>query len=191
MKPEYSVSPIMLFMPRERIIFVSVRPARLDDADSIARVHVQAWQAAYHDLLPAEYLQSLSVEEWSANWRSLLEAGVPEVWVAEAHKEIVGWSSFDTCRDEDAQTGTGELWGIYIAASHWSCGLGWELWLAAKRRLIERRFASVTLWVLADNQRAIQFYKRQGFTIDASAAKAIVIGGCEVSEIRMTMPLSD
>jgi hypothetical protein len=37
---------------------VSIRPAKIDDADGIAAVHVASWQWFYRDLLPAELIEA-------------------------------------------------------------------------------------------------------------------------------------
>ncbi|SEQ45832.1 hypothetical protein SAMN03159444_01720 [Pseudomonas sp. NFACC02] len=59
----------------------SLRPS---DAKAIARVHISSWQAAYRDLMPAEYLQSLGAS---------LHQRESNVFVAEVNNEVVGWMS--------------------------------------------------------------------------------------------------
>ena len=39
----------------------AIRQATLADAHAIATIHVQSWQHAYADILPAEALAALSV----------------------------------------------------------------------------------------------------------------------------------
>ena len=36
-----------------------VRPAKMSEAQAIADLHVSASQAAYHDLIPAEHLNTM------------------------------------------------------------------------------------------------------------------------------------
>lgn len=36
-----------------------IRKALPSDAQAIAQVHISSWQAAYRDLMPAEYLDAL------------------------------------------------------------------------------------------------------------------------------------
>src|SRR4051794_4986692 len=40
-----------------------LRPAEPSDALAVARVHVRAWQVAYRNLLPDDYLNSLKPED--------------------------------------------------------------------------------------------------------------------------------
>ena len=42
---------------------MNLRPAVPDDAMAVARVHVRAWQAAYHGLMPEDYLAGLRPED--------------------------------------------------------------------------------------------------------------------------------
>jgi len=56
------------------------------------------------------------------------------------------------------------------------------LWERAYLRLQARGFSRVTLWVLADNARAIRFYCAAGFA--PSLERAIEIGGKRLLEVR-------
>ena len=44
-----------------------IRPALVNDAKGIAKVHVYAWQSAYLGLIPDFFLQGLNVEQGTAN----------------------------------------------------------------------------------------------------------------------------
>jgi hypothetical protein len=47
---------------------MSTRLAQASDARVIAVVHVRSWQAAYQDLLPRDYLDSLDPDQRGAAW---------------------------------------------------------------------------------------------------------------------------
>jgi hypothetical protein len=47
-----------------------IREATLEDARTIAEVHVKSWRAAYKQLLPQEFLQSLSVDRREQQWQT-------------------------------------------------------------------------------------------------------------------------
>ncbi|HEU4513758.1 MAG TPA: hypothetical protein VFR87_11695 [Nocardioidaceae bacterium] len=49
-----------------------IRPAAVEDAEAVARVHVQSWQVAYRAILPSTYLDSLDVAERSRTWQRIL-----------------------------------------------------------------------------------------------------------------------
>ncbi|MFI9816779.1 GNAT family N-acetyltransferase [Saccharothrix variisporea] len=61
-----------------------IRPATVLDAAEIARIHVQAWQAAYAGHMPAEFLNGLSVADRQAAWERQLAQGTADVFVIEA-----------------------------------------------------------------------------------------------------------
>jgi ribosomal protein S18 acetylase RimI-like enzyme len=168
---------------------MKIRPAIAADARSVATVHVQSWQGAYRGMLPDAYLESLSVEARESVWGGVIEKGSPELWVAEFDSQVVGWSAFGTSRDPDARPRTGELEALYVLPQFWKTGTGRELWLITRRRLIERGFATATLWVLADNQRAIQFYLAAGFAPDAASERQIDRAGRVLREIRYATDL--
>jgi len=166
-----------------------IRPAVISDARDIAQVHVLTWQSAYRGVVPDEYLQALSVEKRAAFWESSIARGTPELWVAEHESLTVGWISFGPSRDADAAPDTGELEAIYVLPEHWTTGTGRALWQTAKARLEQRKFSSVTLWVLEENERATRFYHAAGFACDLSSRKQHDIGGKRLWEVRYTRQL--
>jgi ribosomal protein S18 acetylase RimI-like enzyme len=166
---------------------MKLRLAKPNDAHAIARVHVLSWRAAYRSIVPDEYLNSLSVHQREIAWTEMLQAGVPEVWVSYHGNDIVGWVSFGASRDLDAQPSIGEVEAIYVLAERWSTGAGKMLWLKARMRLVERGFDRLTLWVLAENARAIRFYRAAGMR--PSVTRTINIGGKDLSEVRYEMSL--
>jgi ribosomal protein S18 acetylase RimI-like enzyme len=163
---------------------MNLRPAAESDALGVAQVHVHTWQAAYRGVVSDAYLESLSVGKRELVWRESIVKGTPELWVADSGFEIVGWAAFGKSRDVDAAGDVGELEAIYVLPAFWSKGLGRSLWLTVRRRLIERRFSSATLWVLKDNLRAIRFYQAAGFEEESASEKEILIGGQKFQEVR-------
>ena len=162
-----------------------------EDAPAIARVHVSSWQVAYQDLLPAAYLATLTPGKREAMWRESISRGSPQLLVARDDDGVVGFVAFGTCRDENAAADRAEVWAIYVAPSHWSQGVGTQLWREASERLVEQGYCSVSLWVLTDNARAIQFYAGVGFVADDESTKEVIVGGNALKEIRYVAQLHD
>jgi L-amino acid N-acyltransferase YncA len=163
---------------------MQIRRATIEDVAAVARIHVATWQAAYRDLLPAGYLNELSVERREVLWRQSIDNGIPELWVAVEASEVVGWVAFGAARDADAAPQTGEVWAIYVAPAHWSTGAGRLLWLQARQRLIGLGFTSACLWTFTLNRRAIRFYVAAGFAADRGATKSVIVGGRSMVEVR-------
>jgi ribosomal protein S18 acetylase RimI-like enzyme len=151
-----------------------IRPATPEDAEAVARVHVETWRAAYAHALSAEGLASLSVTQ-----RAELHRRSPPV-VAEVDGEIVGFVSVGPGTDPDTD---GELYAIYVLPDHWGSGVGRALMQAGEERMRELGHRHAILWVLEDNPRARRFYEAAGWTLDGTR-RPIEIFGQPVPEIR-------
>lgn len=161
-----------------------VDPAVPDDARAIAEVHVASWQVAYKDLLPAQFLASLSTAQREKMWSEALERGSPQLLVARDEARVAGFVAVGPSRDEGAKEDCAEIWAIYLSPDTWSQGVGGLLWQAALERTREAGFRTVTLWVIAGNERAIRFYRRAGFVPDPDSIKEFTLGGVQLREIR-------
>jgi GNAT superfamily N-acetyltransferase len=147
----------------------SLREAEHADARAIADMHVRAWQSAYRDLMPDEFLGSLSVDRGEQGWQRYLAHDEPRTWVAERDGAIVGFSSAGATRDGDVDANVvGELWAINLVEEVWGCGLGATLFATAVDHLRARGYSEATLWVLDGNARARRFYEKHGWHFDGA-----------------------
>lgn len=147
-----------------------VRQAVESDASALALVHVRGWQAAYHGLMPQEYLDALDVSQRETTWRRWLRAlEPPRAVVVLDHDidEVVGFAGVGASRDPAADPAlVGELASMYVLPSHWGLGGGRLLMKEAVRSLVQAGFAEATLWVLEANDRARHFYEAAGWLPD-------------------------
>lgn len=158
-----------------------IRPGTPEDADAVARVHVETWQAAYAHALPRDRLDALHVAE-----RAELHRHRPPTFVADVDGAIAGFVSVGASRDEGSD---GELYAIYVHPEHWGTGVGRALITAGEQELAELGHLDAILWVLDDNPRARRFYELAGWSIDG-AARNIQVFGFEVPEIRYAKRLT-
>jgi ribosomal protein S18 acetylase RimI-like enzyme len=163
---------------------MEIQAATADDCRAVAEVHVESWQAAYRGILPEQYLASLSVAEREAMWRRMVEQQPSHLLVARAAEQVVGFIAFGASRDEGAPIDRAEIWAIYVRAASWSSGAGRCLWLEALQRIEAEGFKSVSLWVIARNERAIRFYERAGFVVEPKSRKSFELGGTTLEELR-------
>ena len=163
---------------------MNIDRATLEDVRAVAEIHVAAWRAAYAHILPADYLASLSVEQRESMWRKTIESGQPELLVAKEGEAVVGWICFGACRDKDAAESQAEVWAIYVSPNSWSKGVGRQLWQRTRQFLAERGYNACSLWVFAENERAIRFYQALGFTADNLPPKQFELGGQQLREVR-------
>lgn len=166
-----------------------IRRAVSDDAESIARVHVASWQAAYRGIVPADHLAGLQWRTRYEFWAGELTA--PSIvgsstWVLLEGPRVLGFVAVGPGRDADPPSAdTWELYALYLSESQWGRALGRALTEAALAAVPEAANA-VSLWVLADNQRARRFYERQGFTADGRE-RVIRLGGRRLRELRYVL----
>jgi ribosomal protein S18 acetylase RimI-like enzyme len=158
-----------------------IRRATTTDAEAIARVHVQAWQAAYAKLLPAAYLAALSIDRRAAAWQQRLQDGNGLTLVHEADGAITGWIDAGSGRDEDTADSC-EIYAVYIAPSHWRRGIGRQLMRQVEASLPASR--DLSLWVFRDNAPALSFYASLGYHPDGNE-KRRERGGKSLNEIRL------
>jgi ribosomal protein S18 acetylase RimI-like enzyme len=146
---------------------LNFRPATPDDADALARVHVDAWRKAYHGLVPDSYLDGMDYNSRAAEFRASLSTHSEETYVVELQGDVVGFLTIGTCRDDDVDPhATSEIWGLYLAPHVWRRGIGRFLLHQAIQMLSSRHFTQTVLWVFEENDRANRFYEAMGFVRD-------------------------
>jgi len=157
-----------------------IRPATLEDATAIARVHVASWQSTYRGMLPDEFLASLSETGYAERWKRVIGDGSSKVYVAEDGGEVVGFASGG--RERAGETGyTGELYAIYVIDAAQRRGFGRELVRATVAGLRELGLDDMIIWVLRDNQPARSFYERLGGVY--VRGQPITIGSVTLEEV--------
>lgn len=163
--------------------------ATLADVPAVARIHVDGWRAAYSDILPADYLAAISVDEREVMWTRTVERGHPELLVARDGDTVLGWVLIGKSRDDNAPPTEAELWAIYVAPGRWSRGIGRQLWARARELLSAQGYSTCSLWVFPENEQAIRFYRSAGFVADDHAEKHLELGGRKCREVRYHIDL--
>jgi GNAT superfamily N-acetyltransferase len=153
---------------------VRVRSATVDDAEALAGIHVRGWQWGYRGQLPGDYLNGLSIDRRTEQWRGwLLDPGATATWLAEDDASGVarplGFAAAGASRDPDAPADTAEVYAIYVEEGAAGKGVGSALLEHACARIADEGFSHATLWVLETNARARRFYERAGWRPDGEA----------------------
>jgi GNAT superfamily N-acetyltransferase len=163
---------------------VIIRLATPLDVDSIAQLHVRAWQAAYRGLLPDALLANLTPEKRLPIWTSAVVNPAACVLLAMSESnELLGFCSLLPSRDPDATDGTAEVTALYVDPNVWRSGVGGALIDAAVESASARGDSTLTLWVLSENTRARAFYEARDFQADGHT-KLASIGGVPAPETR-------
>jgi GNAT superfamily N-acetyltransferase len=161
---------------------MQIRPATPADAEAIARVHVQSWREAYTGIVPARFLDALSVERRTMMWLEITTTRAEDsfVYVAEdATAGIVGFASGGAQRDSEIDY-EGEVFALYLLQTHQKQGIGRRLLHAVTERLRAEGYQSILIWVLSQNPSR-HFYEYMGGVYVTE--KEIEIGGVILPEV--------
>jgi len=141
-----------------------VRPAILDDAEGIAKVHVKGWQEAYVGHLPQHVLDRQSVPARLRMWSGLLQEPAGSRWTFVAIDPSAGIVGFaGGVRAKPAMYGPAfKIPVLYVLQSHLRRGLGRKLMHALGAAMAHHGTGEVALWSLASNKAARSFYERIG-----------------------------
>ena len=163
-----------------------VRTATLRDAKQIAELHNATVRDAFKTIAVDTVIPVVPLDKRQAYWREAIEYSEPQVHVAIDEDKIVGFVGFDRSRDKGTPPTMGEIWAIYVAASHWGRGVGLALWDAAREGLQEEGCAKVSIWLPIANDRAVRFFELAGLKRELSSAQTIAVGGVKIEEIRLS-----
>lgn len=152
-----------------------IRPATPEDAPRLAEIHIASWQAAYRELLPADFLDGLSdeLENRTDQWRDWLSVDSERraVLVGVDGDEVVGFAHVGPSGDKDLKASeVGELYAMYLDPAHYRQGRGSELMEAAFDEMRGADFGEGALWVMTANTAARSFYERHGWQPDGKTA---------------------
>ena len=114
----------------------------------------------------------------------MIEGRQSRVLLARIARRVVGFVSFGASRDEGAGALCAEVYALYVHPDFLSTGAGRRLWLAALRQIRAEGYETITLWVLAGNDRARRFYERAGFVTEPGSRKPLELGGVVLDELR-------
>src|SRR5271168_3291252 len=121
---------------------ISIRAARLGDEGEIASVHDAAWREAYRGVIPGRELERMIARRGPAWWRLAIARRTP-LLVLEFADSIVGYVSYGRNRVP-------------------ALGYGGGIFEAARKDLAGHGLSNLVVWALADNERAVSFYRRLG-----------------------------
>ena len=143
---------------------VRIAPARVGDAEALTDLHLDVWEEAYADLMPASVFIERRARraERVASWSGIIASGSSDNLLAWSDDRLLGFSSTGVGRDPDDDLPPLELMALYVRASSYGIGLGHALCGAAIGD------SPAYLWVLDRNHRAIRFYERHGFVFDGA-----------------------
>ncbi len=157
-------------------LVITVRPARPDDAASVARVYIESWHDTYAGVLPTQLLCAMTPGGQSARWQATIRARAREHVLVAEHEEfrLVGMTSFGPSRDGAAGY-DGEIYTLYVDPSFFDRGVGKALVRGAFDSLRRRGYSSCIIWAHTANPARF-FYEALGGRLVAERT-ARLMGG--------------
>ena len=153
-----------------------------EEKDGKAFVHYTAWTETYAGLMPEEYLAGRSLER--QRQRTYENPG--NTLVAVDKGRVVGFACYyPSARDFVRVKPAAEIGALYVLEAYQRRGIG----SALMRECISRMPPlPVALFVLLGNEKAIRFYKKNGFEFTGNRLEQPVTGGTlvELEMIRRT-----
>jgi GNAT superfamily N-acetyltransferase len=138
-----------------------IRPATAADAQRVATIYIESWNAGFGGLAPTRGLG----EEQVGRWVRELTGGSRQWSVALVDRMIVGFAGVGPSRDPvDAMLG--ELDTIGVAPDHWRRGVGTTLMAPALAALKRAGYREAIVWTWAGYARGRGFYERTGWNSD-------------------------
>jgi ribosomal protein S18 acetylase RimI-like enzyme len=152
-----------------------IRNPDIDEAEALAKVHVQSWQETYAGILPQAYLDSLRCQEREPMWRAAISHPDRHVAAAFDGEKAAAVSLAGLANEFDAVIADGQLYVIYVLRSHQRRGLGRKLIADAAQYWQDRSGNRLGLLVLTANRGACSFYEALG-------ARVVLTQKCSVAE---------
>lgn len=158
---------------------VDLRIATLEDAEAIARIHVDTWRSTYAGMLANDLLVGMSLEKQTRMWQRMLRGG-ETVFVAEDPRHgIIGFGSYGPSRSKRGEF-TGEVFTLYLLPDFQGLGIGQGLLREMFGALAREGHETALIWVLAVNPTRF-FYEAMGGK--PVAARDTRMGGKVVREV--------
>jgi GNAT superfamily N-acetyltransferase len=139
------------------------RPARVDDARSVAEIYIDSWNEGFGDLMGRRELDDAQVERW----RRTLDASPARWWVAQEGEEIVGFVGVGPSRDP-VDRALGEVDTIAVSPVHWRRGVG-RLLMTVALGALAADHPDAIVWTVAGYDRGHRFYEATGWQRDGGS----------------------
>ena len=139
---------------------ITIRSARVEDAEALASAHADAWRLAYRGVIPHLHLERMVTRRGKKWWAAAIKRRAP-VMVLQYDGDAVGYTTFGRSRMRHTPY-QGEIFEIYVSPVYQGLGFGTRLFRTARSALQDARLNGLVIWALADNEIACNFYLSLG-----------------------------
>lgn len=146
-----------------------------DDIYGRGYVHWKSWIETYTGLIDQTYLETYHTLERCIE---IAKNDSAMTILAKDGDKVIGFIGFGNSRENLSDTG--EIYGLYVLEKYHNQKIGYKLLKQALELL--NNYRDIVLWVLKENEKAYNFYKKVGFvSIDQKKVNL----GSEIVELKM------
>jgi GNAT superfamily N-acetyltransferase len=147
---------------------VHLREATSEDVPVICEINVRGWRAAFRELFPDEFLDTMDPGDRRSAFAELVaDRSDHRSAVVVDHGDVVGFVILGPPQAEELDPARArELWGLYIEPDRIGTGIGRILMDYALDYLRAGGWDYAILWTLRDIDRTCRFYEAAGWRRD-------------------------
>lgn len=161
---------------------IYIREANITDVQAIAKVHVDAWNSTYKNIVPEEYLKSKTCKGQEEKWlKRIFENDATDEFLYVAvteNDDIIGFACGSAQNDDIKFKGT--IAAIYVLKDFQRKGVGKKLIKTILERLDKNGIENLIIWAFAENPSCSFYEHIDGKKVDQ---KKVNIGDEEMIEI--------
>ena len=165
----------------------SIREARPDDAEAIARILNRIIEARAFTAFDTPF----SIEAERAYIETFPERGVFLVATSERDQQVVGFQSMEPFASYTHAFDHVGVLGTYVDLERRRQGIAKRLFRATFEAAVRKAYKKIFTYIRADNSAALSTYVHHGFTIVGTARRHARIDGRYVDEIIVERMLDD
>lgn len=159
---------------------MKIRNAVLEDAEGIAKVHVDSWRTTYRNIISKDYLDNLSYEQRTDLWKRNIGKKGNFLIVAENNEgQIIGFADAWK-RENNTEENSIDLTSIYLLKTYQGKGIGKNLLKELFEYFKRGEYTKVFVEVLEENKTRL-FYEYYGAILVDTIE--ISIGGAQLNEL--------
>ena len=150
-----------------------IAPASREELYELAAFLDDCWRSAYSKIVSSDFLSAMKTDERHKKLLARFDEQISAFLVLRDKGVLIGVTVFGKSFTED-YLDDGEVSAIYLHPEYTGKGYGHKIMAQAEEALSAKGFDYFVLDVLSGNERAISFYKKQGYEIVAE--RSITLG---------------
>ena len=149
---------------------VNIRLAVPADAPDMAEIHMRSWEAAYKDIIPAEFISEKNATRHEL-YKRVITKGNKNTYVIQCRDKTIGIMRVAPSMDADALDNWYELQFIYLHPHYYRQGIGTQAMAFACDIARSLNKKTMVVWVLEENINSTKFYEKCGFLADGKTSE--------------------